>query len=104
MKSLIKAFKLRINCIVLLVLKVIFVGKTVWALKEKCNSTTNKYLQKMYVALYEKRLGKFGSWIGYNAIIDSPPNFPTRNVWNIYFWRCKNRQKLRYLPICYYWF
>ncbi len=76
MKSLIKAFKLGIICIMLSILRIIFVGETVWELKEKCNSTTNKYLQKMYVRLFEKKLRRFGSWIGYNAIIGAPPIFP----------------------------
>lgn len=55
---------------------IIFLNGDVWDLKKKIKSMKNGKLKTIYILIYEKRLGKMGSWIGWNSNIDSKPNFP----------------------------
>jgi serine O-acetyltransferase len=47
-----------------------------WSIKDKLNTTQNKYLKKIYLKLYNEYLLRFSSFIGYNSKIIGIPIFP----------------------------
>jgi serine O-acetyltransferase len=48
----------------------------IWKLKDKCNTTKNKYLKKFYINIYNNYLENKGSFIGYQSRFGNIPIFP----------------------------
>ena len=58
------------------IIDILFFSKDIWYLKEKCNQAKSEYSRYLFQSLFERRLSKFGAWIGVNARFEGIPNFP----------------------------
>jgi len=62
--------------VLLSIIDILFSFQDIWYLKEKSNHAKSEYSRYLFQRLFERRLSKFGAWIGVNAKFEVIPNFP----------------------------
>ncbi|MCB9747044.1 MAG: serine acetyltransferase [Candidatus Omnitrophica bacterium] len=50
--------------------------RDIWVLKDKINCLSASYKKRLLICIFEKHLGKRGSWIGYETKFSNTPCFP----------------------------
>lgn len=53
-----------------------YVHGGIWKVKNKINCIENGFIKQLLINIYERKLNRNGSWIGYNSYFKNTPIFP----------------------------
>lgn len=66
----------KIKSVLVLLCSIVLSYKDLWHLKKKIPTIKSSFLRRVSIRAYEKKLAKYGSWIGWNANFSHIPCFP----------------------------